>query len=118
MKSTNWVRLTLVIPMLALAIPLIAAPPDRRPAQPGIGRVGPGPRDRDSAEKPFTGWNEAEFVFTGKLESVAAGPVGRSYPPMYTHKLSFVVDQVLRGGLTSGDSVGGLRARSGNSRTI
>jgi len=47
-------------------------------------------------------WNEAQSVFTGKLEYVQAGPVGRSFPPVYTHTLGFKVQRVLRGELKEG----------------
>jgi len=50
-------------------------------------------------------WGRAQYAFTASLERVDQGPVGRSYPPMYTHKLHFVVDEVLRGPLSSGDRV-------------
>lgn len=42
-------------------------------------------------------WAGAECVFTGRLKSVSAGPVGRSYPPMYTHRLTFALEKLLRG---------------------
>jgi hypothetical protein len=50
-------------------------------------------------------WNEAEYVFSATLLRVDAGPVGRSFPPMYTHTLHLKVDRVLRGALKPGDSV-------------
>ena len=50
-------------------------------------------------------WNEAECVFTGKLEAVQAGPVANSYPPIYHHTLEFVVEKVFRGPIKSGDRV-------------
>ena len=42
-------------------------------------------------------WAGAEVLFTGKLKSVSAGPVGRSMPPVYTHRLTFTLQKVLRG---------------------
>lgn len=42
-------------------------------------------------------WAGAECVFTGRLKSVSAGPVGKSYPPMYTHRLTFALEKLLRG---------------------
>jgi len=69
-------------------------------AQPGRGRPALGrPGAKATPRKP---WNEAELVFTAKLNSVDAGPVGRSFPPMYTHTLHFTVEKVLRGSLTPG----------------
>lgn len=48
-------------------------------------------------------WGEAQYVFTGKLESVVGGPTGLSNPPLYTTRLEFVVDQVFRGPIKKGD---------------
>ena len=42
-------------------------------------------------------WNQAEVVFIGKLDNAIAGPVARSLPPIYSHKLQFTVEKVLRG---------------------
>jgi len=50
-------------------------------------------------------WNSLEMVFTGKLDSVKRGPVGRSMPPMYTATLTFTVEQVIRGDLKAGDEI-------------
>ncbi len=54
------------------------------------------------ASSTMSDWNEAQYVFTGKLDSVQAGPVGRSLPPVYTHTLGFEVQRVLRGDLKAG----------------
>ncbi len=48
-------------------------------------------------------WGEAQYVFSGKLESVVSGPVGLSNPPVYTTRLEFVVDRVFRGPIKKGD---------------
>jgi hypothetical protein len=80
---------------------LAAEPVPKRalaPIQPGIESGGP------AAAKP---WAESEAIFTGRLESVQAGPVGLSFPPMYTHTLRFKVDRVLRGKLESGQQLTG-----------
>jgi RNA polymerase sigma factor (sigma-70 family) len=50
-------------------------------------------------------WGWAEVVFTARLVSVQAGPVARSDPPTYTHKLDFKVGNVLRGSLKKGEQV-------------
>ncbi|MFZ5832173.1 MAG: hypothetical protein ACOY3P_18980 [Planctomycetota bacterium] len=50
-------------------------------------------------------WNRAEYVFTGKLDGVQAGPVGQSMPPHYTHTLALAVEKSLRGGLKPGQRV-------------
>ena len=69
-------------------------------AQPGRGQPALGGRGAAAtAAKP---WNEAELVFTAKLNGVDAGPVGQSFPPMYTHQLHFIVEKVLRGPLEPG----------------
>ena len=48
-------------------------------------------------------WSSHQHVFTGTLKKVVAGPVGRSFPPMFTHKLTFTVKEVMRGDLKPGD---------------
>lgn len=69
-------------------------------------RIGlrPDPGGEASSTAPRQ-WNEAEHVFTAKLDKVDAGPVGRSYPPVYTHKLYFTLKEVLRGSLKGGATV-------------
>jgi hypothetical protein len=57
------------------------------------------------ATKKSSGWGEAECVFTGKLESVEAGPVAQSMPPIYHHTLHLTVEKCLRGTLKSGEKV-------------
>lgn len=44
-------------------------------------------------------WGGSQHVFVAKLEAVVAGPVGKSFPPLYTHRLTLVAEQVLRGPL-------------------
>ena len=60
-----------------------------------------------SAPKPAAGaeWSAFEFVFTGKLENVQRGPVGMSYPPVYSTQLTFTVEQVIRGSLKVGEKI-------------
>jgi len=53
----------------------------------------------------FNQWGQAQIVFVGKLTQVDAGPVGRSFPPMYTHKLHFTVEKALRGSLAADEKV-------------
>jgi hypothetical protein len=50
-------------------------------------------------------WGEAETVFTGRLDQVQRGPVGMSFPPMYTTTLHFTVEKVLRGTVKPGDKI-------------
>lgn len=64
-------------------------------------------------------WGSTQHVFVAKLESVTAGPVGQSFPPMYTHRLVLVVDQTLRGGTKKGDQLTGTHiARQENEPTF
>jgi len=44
-------------------------------------------------------WANAECVFIGRLKSVSAGPVGKSNPPVYIHRLTFTLAKLLRGRL-------------------
>ncbi len=56
-------------------------------------------------EKAPPAWSSHQHVFMGTLNKVVAGPVGRSFPPMFTHKLTFTVKEVIRGDLKPGDEV-------------
>ena len=58
----------------------------------------PGGGPGGNAPKPVN-WNEAEYVFTAKLENVIEGPTAQSFPPIYNHTLNLTVDKVLRGEL-------------------
>jgi hypothetical protein len=53
----------------------------------------------------FQKWGQSEVVLTGKLTKVIPGPVGLSDPPLYSHRLEFQIDKVLRGSLKKGDMV-------------
>ena len=50
-------------------------------------------------------WGGSQYVVIAKLETVKAGPVGQSFPPMYTHRLTFVVEESLRGPAKKGDKL-------------
>jgi hypothetical protein len=56
-------------------------------------------------EKVPPAWSSHQHVFTGTLNKIVDGPVGRSFPPMFTHKLTFTVKEVMRGDLKPGDQV-------------
>ena len=56
-------------------------------------------------EKAPPAWASHQHVFTGTLDKVLAGPVGRSFPPMFTHKLTLTVKDVIRGDLKPGQEV-------------
>ena len=53
----------------------------------------PGKQDDNEQKKR----EAAEVIFAGKLDSVVAGPVGLSSPPVRTHRLTFTVTDVFRG---------------------
>lgn len=82
-----------------------------RPAGGGEPTQGPGTKPEGPRPKPAPGdgaaarWNEAEIVFVGKLDGADAGPVAQSFPPIYTHRLHFTVEKVLRGDLKAGDKL-------------
>tara|TARA_B100001123_G_C15289536_1_gene1016956 strand:- start:245 stop:1339 length:1095 start_codon:yes stop_codon:yes gene_type:complete len=56
-------------------------------------------------QKASVNWAQQQLVFIGTLDTVLAGPVGRSFPPMFTHKLNFTVKEVIRGNLKPGDKI-------------
>ena len=56
-------------------------------------------------DKVPAAWSSHQHVFVGTLDKVVAGPVGRSFPPMFTHQLSFTVKEAIRGDLKPGDKV-------------
>jgi len=62
-------------------------------------------RQPGAATKKSSGWGEAEYVFTGKLASVDAGPVANSMPPIYHHTLHLTLEKCLRGTLKSGEKI-------------
>ena len=74
-----------------------------RPA-PGRGPIRIRPGGRVTVKAPPS-WASYQHVFVGSLDKVVAGPVGRSFPPMFTHKLSFTVKEVIRGDLKRGSEV-------------
>ena len=71
---------------------------------PGKGRIPIRPGGQ-APQKASVNWAQQQLVFIGDLDSVIAGPVGRSFPPMFTHKLNFTVKEVIRGDLKAGDKV-------------
>ena len=74
-----------------------------RPA-PGRGPIRIRPDGQAPAKAPPS-WASYQHVFIGTLDMVVAGPVGRSFPPMFTHKLSFTVKEPIRGDLKPGSKV-------------
>jgi hypothetical protein len=75
-------------------------------AQPGRARLPQVGLAAPEPEKKMP-WNKAENVFSAKLESVDAGPVARSFPPVYSHTLHLQIETVLRGELKVGDKIDG-----------
>ena len=69
---------------------------------PGKGRPLPIRPGGQAPQKAPVNWAQQQLVFIGTLDTVVAGPVGRSFPPMFTHKLNFTVKEVIRGNLKAG----------------
>jgi hypothetical protein len=88
------------------------APPTRGPIKiqplprplPGKGRIPIRPGGEAQKKAPVN-WAQQQLVFIGTLDTVVAGPVGRSFPPMFTHKLNFTIKEVIRGDLKVGDKI-------------
>jgi len=74
------------------------------PGRPAVGRPMPG-GGKPAPQDPFIECQKAQIVFIAKLDKVQAGPVGMSYPPMYTHKLTMTVKETLRGTFKAGEEV-------------
>jgi|GEM_PF-621621 len=77
-----------------------------KPVGPKV-RPMPVPRPMPGGRKPaakddFKTIQGAQFVFTAELKQAIPGPVARSMPPIYSHKLVLVVKDVLRGDLKPG----------------
>jgi len=75
-------------------------------ARPGRPAIRPA-RPAAAEPAPFDVFQAAEHVFTAKLKTVTPGPVARSSPPIYTHRLALEVVQVLRGGRKVGEEIVG-----------
>jgi len=97
MRKT-WIAVAACVVLVSMWIGPQTTCGEGKRGQPGVGRGAP-------ALRPPKKWNESEYVFTGKLDRVDAGPVGQSMPPMYTHTLHFTVEKVLRGPLKPGEEV-------------
>ena len=104
MRESKSIRLAFcgVLAMCVFGAALAIARP--RPMLPVAGRPMPG-RGKPAAVDPFKVIQGAQIVFTADLKSAQAGPVARSMPPIYSHKLSLVVKEVLRGDLKPGDKL-------------
>ncbi|MFQ3593554.1 MAG: hypothetical protein SNJ82_10280, partial [Gemmataceae bacterium] len=51
------------------------------------------------SEEMLKKWSGLSAVVVGKLTEVMAGPVAPSFPPLYNHRLTVDVEQVLVGKL-------------------
>ncbi|HTN77676.1 MAG TPA: hypothetical protein VL096_20605 [Pirellulaceae bacterium] len=69
----------------------------QRIARPGLGPGGAAP--------PPKAWNQAEAVYVAMLDDAIAGPVGQSFPPLYTHKLNLTIESSLRGTAKPGETL-------------
>jgi hypothetical protein len=87
-------------PILLLFLLLSVAQAQHEPA--GLIAVGRGGPD---VKQAAPGWNSLELVFAGDLDAVQRGPVGMSFPPMYTAQLTFTIKQVIRGDLKVGQKI-------------
>ncbi len=82
------------------------APPEApAPQMPAPMVMRPMPGAMQAAVAAPVAWNSFEFVFTGKLDEVKYGPVGMSYPPVYSVSLTFTVEKSIRGILKAGDKI-------------
>jgi|WetSurMetagenome_2_1015567.scaffolds.fasta_scaffold08265_3 hypothetical protein len=104
----NITRIAVAVAAMALCMGTVWAGPAGDPG--GIGGINPGfagpgiEGGGAPAPGPFA-WNSAEYVFTAKIDKVDAGPVGMSFPPMYTHTLHMTVETVIRGPVKENEKV-------------
>ena len=91
--------ITAVLSLCVVGAALAQVRPGRPMVRPMPGRRKPAPVD------PFKTVQGAQLVFTADLKSAQAGPVASSMPPIYMHKLSLVVKEVLRGDVKPGDTL-------------
>ena len=96
----------LSVPAVLAAVLATSLPADTSRAQPGRNRLPQVGLAAPEPEKKMP-WNQAEYVFSAKLDSVDAGPVAQSFPPIYNHTLHFQIETVLRGELKAGDKIDG-----------
>lgn len=86
--------------------PMPGRPMPGRP-MPMPGRPRPGKPGKQGGGSPFATFQQAQLVFTAELKKAKAGPVAKSYPPIYSHKLILLVKEVLRGELKAGQEITG-----------
>ena len=98
-------RKTLPYWLLALGLIATAAATAQVPApvgppvvtgRPRPGRPGPG-RQVPEKVKLFEALNQSNLVFKAQVQKVVMGPVGMSYPPMYTMRITFKGLEMLKG---------------------
>lgn len=65
----------------------------------------PGKPGEKSGSDPLSLFQRAQMVFTAELQQAKAGPVSRSLPPIYMHRLVLSVKEVLRGEVKVGQEL-------------
>lgn len=58
-----------------------------------------------SAQDVDPDWSQAQILFTGKLTKVVEGPTAQSFPPIWNHRLTFLVETVFRGDVKPGSEL-------------
>ncbi|MBA4067130.1 MAG: hypothetical protein C0501_26175 [Isosphaera sp.] len=119
-RALWWTNARALAAILAVAVPAalgVAAATSAPAAKPGPAARAPAPPPPPAADPDPAGkrptlrpeslekWGRAEVLFTARLAGAQAGPVTRSDPPTYTHKLQFRVVTVLRGPHRKGEEV-------------
>lgn len=93
-------NITVLCTLLVSVCGLVSAARPRPMPRPMPGR--PGAKGRSD---PLTLFQRAQMVFTAELQAARPGPVAKSLPPIYMHRLVLSVKEVLRGGLTVGQEI-------------
>ncbi|MFP6618631.1 MAG: hypothetical protein VB877_04730, partial [Pirellulaceae bacterium] len=57
------------------------------------------------SDEAISNWGQSEHVFQGKLTAVRAGPVARSFPPIYNFRLTIQVTGTMRGTTPKGKPI-------------
>ncbi len=57
------------------------------------------------SDEAISNWGQSEHVFQAKLTAVQAGPVARSFPPIYNYRLTLQVTATMRGSTPTGKPI-------------
>ena len=57
------------------------------------------------SDEAISNWGQSEHVFQAKLTAVQAGPVARSFPPIYNYRLTLQVTATMRGTTPTGKPI-------------